>query len=336
MDKKFIQQIVESGCSCLSYGVESGSQKVLLDMRKKIEIWEIENNLRDGAEAGLYNHVNWVIGFPTEEPIDFLHSLQLLYNLRTSINVISPGFGAGPAAGSHMSTNWWEYGIEGHRYVGDKKFLNNWYTTNHQNTILHRFIRIKLFHVWLEIIKDHAHSTINNSQRYNNIKTFYKFKKFSAPSEDYKSYDQHVVLDRLDSTEFKNSLTNEYFTICYALYLHFGAGSFNLTFEQTTDKNTFGISLVNNYFADIRFNVNDIGDYTFSIIHNFQHNSLTDELEPIYAAERRINDKSFHMDYKDSGNIKDWISDTIQTKETIHEAYRTKPKKVIPISVSTT
>ena len=65
-----------SGCTCLSYGVESGSQKVLLDMRKKVDIWEIENNLKHGAEVGLFNHINWMIGFPTEEPIDFLHSLQ--------------------------------------------------------------------------------------------------------------------------------------------------------------------------------------------------------------------------------------------------------------------
>lgn len=333
MDKKFIQKIVDSGCSCLSYGVESGSQKVLLDMRKKIEIWEIENNLNDGASAGLFNHVNWVIGFPTEEPIDFLHSLQLLYNLKNSINVISPGFGAGPAAGSHMSTNWKEYGIEGDKFVGDKKFLNNWYTTNYQNTLLHRFIRIKLFHVWLEIMKDHANSTIENSQRYNNIKTFYKFKAFSPELKKYVKYDHYVKLDRLDSAEFKNSITNEFFTICYALYLHFGACSFNLVYNPQADKNTFGIALVNNYSANINFNVDDVGNYTFSIIHNFQHTGLTTELESIYFQERKLIQNSFQMKHTESGNIGNWVSDSIQTKETVHEQYRNKPKRVIPIAV---
>lgn len=333
MDKEFIQKIVKSGCSCLSYGVESGSQKVLLDMRKKIEIWEIENNLNDGAAAGLFNHVNWVIGFPTEEPIDFLHSLQLLYNLKNSINVISPGIGAGPAAGSHMNTNWKEYGIEGTKWVGDKKFLNNWYTTNYQNTILHRFIRIKLFHVWLEIIKDRAGSTIENSQRYNNIKTFYTLKTSSNNLKKYVNYDHYVKLDRLDNLEFKNSIANEFFTICYALYIHFGACVFNLTFRPTDDKNTFGTSLANNYYADIKFNVDNLGNYTLSINHKFQHTGLTNDAEPIYADERKINDKGFSMVYQDSGSINNWVSDTIQTKETIHEQYRNKPKKVIPITV---
>jgi radical SAM superfamily enzyme YgiQ (UPF0313 family) len=41
MTKEFIEKVALSGCTALSYGVESGSQKVLDDMRKKIEVWEI-------------------------------------------------------------------------------------------------------------------------------------------------------------------------------------------------------------------------------------------------------------------------------------------------------
>jgi hypothetical protein len=42
---------------------------------------------------------------------------------------------------------------------------------------------------------------------------------------------------------------------------------------------------------------------------------------------------SFSFDYKDRGNINDWISETDQTEETIHENYRNKNKnkKIIEI-----
>jgi len=313
MTREFLKKVKQSGCTGLSYGVESGSQKVLFDMRKKIKIWEVENNLRDGQAEGIFNHVNWIIGFPTEEPIDFLHSLQLLANLRTAINVISPGFGAGPAAQSHMQTDWREYGIVGTDNVADTKFLNNWYTDFHKNTMLHRFIRIKMFHVWLEILEDKAGSIILNSQRYSNIKDFYKFE--SAPSTvDYIKPDCFVKLDRVEET-FDGTIINEYYSIFYALYLYFGKCEFSLLFDTETDRETFGESITQVYNANIKFKVDEIGNYSIHIAHQFFNGCVQD----------------FNREYTDNGNIEDWVTTEDQTKETIREAYRDKTKKVIPI-----
>lgn len=313
MTRDFLKKVKQSGCTGLSYGVESGSQKVLFDMRKKIKIWEIENNLRDGRAEGIFNHVNWLIGFPTEEPIDFLHSLQLLANLRTAINVISPGFGAGPAAQSHIQTDWRKYGIVGKDNVGDSRFLNSWYTDFHKNTMLHRFIRIKMFHVWLEILEDNAGSIILNSQRYSNIKDFYTFES-ALSTVDYIKTDCFVKLDRVEET-FHGSIVNEYFSIFYALYLYFGKCEFSLLFDPATDLQTFGESITQRYDASIKFNVDEDGNYTLSVVHRFFDACVQD----------------FNRVYTDAGNIKDWVTRTDQTKETIHEAYKDKSKKIIPI-----
>jgi len=333
MDLPFIQKISDSGCSALSYGVESGSQKVLHDMRKKIEIWEIENNLRDGAKVGLYNHANWMIGFPTEEPIDFLHSLTLVANTRKYINAISPGFGAGPAAASHMQTDWKVYGMMGNKHVGDTKFLNGWYTENYKNTILHRFIRIKMFHVWLDILETKGLSRIHNSQKYFNINDFFKFTSNNI-AKDYVNYENYVKLDRLDYSKFGNSIANEYFTIAYALYQYFGKYDFELEYEPIKDKNTFGTSLVNNYTARFKISVDDSGNYSLELTHDFKHESLDPTFIDAYKQECVIKDQSF-ADFKlvETGNLNDWISSQIQTKETIHEQYRKKSKKVIEIVV---
>lgn len=318
MNQDFIKKIKDSGCTCISYGVESGSQKVLTDMRKKVDIWEVENNLKHGQEVGLFNHVNWIIGFPTEEPIDFLHSLQLLGNSRKHIGAISPGFGAGPAMFSHMSTDWKVYNIVGEHWLAEKTFLNAWYTEDYKNTILHRFIRIKLFHVWLEILKDHAESTIINSQRYHNINSYYRFKT-SNVCEEYLTYDNYVNLNKFD--DFKGSIANEYLSIAYGLFKYFKGFEFTVKFGPEIDKPTFGDWLVNDYTGKFTISVNDNGDYTLRLAHKFTHDR---------EHEKLFKDQSFAQTIEVNGNFKDFVSSESRIKETVHEQYRDK-KKVITI-----
>lgn len=315
MTKEFIEKIAKSGCTCLSYGVESGSQKVLLDMRKKVAIWEIENNLKHGSEVKLFNHVNWIIGFPTEEPIDFLHSLQLLANARTHIGAISPGFGAGPAAASHMATDWQIYGMLGNAHVGDINFLNAWYTEGYKNTILHRFIRIKMFHVWLDILKKKANSTIINSQEYSNIDQFYTFNSYEKCNE-YVTADEFVVLNENKNNTLCDSIANEYLSIMYALYQYFGAYIFTIKFDPEDDKNTFGDWLVNDYTSSLFITISSAGMYTMSLNHTFNHPN--------------DGEFSFNKVFVKHGDINDWVSKSNQVKETVHEQYRIK--KVIPIT----
>jgi anaerobic magnesium-protoporphyrin IX monomethyl ester cyclase len=325
MDKAFIEKIKDSGCTCLSYGVESGSQKVLLDMRKKIEIREIENNLRDGAEVGLFNHVNWMIGFPTEEPIDFLHSLQLISNARTHIGAISPGFGAGPATASHMYTDWKVYGMVGEDRLSDKTFLSTWWTDGFKNTILHRFIRIKLLHVWLDILETHAGSTIVNSQKYSNINSFYSVSNLGQ-SKEYCTYDNFVNLK-----QFTNNLglANEYLSLAYAIYLYFGSGDIFVRFDPSSDVATFGSWLTNDYTADFSISIKSDGSYDLKLIHKFDHHRALDETKSsVYAWETSQYDKSFSETINMTGNISDWISPDNQTGETVHNRRR---KNIIPI-----
>lgn len=329
MDKEFIQKIAESGCTCISYGVESGSQKVLTDMRKKIDIWEVESNLKHGQEVGLFNHVNWIIGFPTEEPIDFLHSLQLLANARTHIGAISPGFGAGPVEASHMATDWKTYNIAGLNAIGDgATFLDAWYTLGYKNTILNRFIRIKLLHVWLDILANNSNSTIINSQRYYNIEEFYTFSTKNTCTE-YVAPDEFVKLEFNGDVEFKDIISNEYLSIMVGLFKYFG--SFNLTvqFDPVKDATTFGSWIVNDYTSQFSVNVDDEGNYHLILGHALNHVALDEGKKVLYDQERDIEDKTFTQSLIKEGNIKDFVSDINQVKETVHVQYR---KKVIPIT----
>lgn len=327
MTKEFLAKVQQSGCTSLSYGVESGSQKVLHDMRKKVEIWEIENNLKHGNEVGIFNHVNWILGFPTEEPIDYLHSLQLIANQRKYINAISPGFGLGLAAQSHIQTDWKIYNIAGNTYPDDRRFLNQWFTTDMRNTILNRFIRVKLFHIWLEILKDSAGSIIDNGQRYSNVKDFYTVELFEEP-KTYVTHDEYVKLDRLDTTEFKNIIAIEYLAFVFALHQYFGSYKFTVKFDSETDRKTFGNILSHNYNSELTVEVDSEGNYNLKLKHVFVHEPYGGIDVTQIDLERRIQDRSFTQDYVDSGNLNDWVVSEKQTKETVHPQYRNKKKTI--------
>lgn len=301
MEAEFFRKIKRSGGTTLSFGVESGSQKVLDDMRKKIEIWEIENNLRDCKNAEIFTHVNWIIGFATEEAIDHFHSMQLIYNARQWIDAISPGATAGIAMHSHSETDFKVYGIEGDQFYWDKQFLNQWYTTNYKNTVVHRFIRLKFFHIWLDILTDYKNSIIKNTQSFDNIKEFYSFSFTDNQTVDYVIQDFNVMFNQLGEG-LEESIVAEYVGFAYLLSLYFKGIKIKVFFDKEKDLSTFGDYLARNYNSSFEFTVDKKNNFTFKLTH-----SLEDH---------------FNKTHKFKGNIKDWQTKEPQIRESIHEQYR--------------
>jgi Radical SAM superfamily len=58
------------GCRLLRYGVETGSQRLSNAMRKDYNIAVIGETLKHAADAGIWNHVNFLIGYPGETTRD--------------------------------------------------------------------------------------------------------------------------------------------------------------------------------------------------------------------------------------------------------------------------
>lgn len=303
MDFNLFQKIKKSGCSALSFGVESGSQKVLDDMRKKIEVWEIENNLRDCKGSLIFTHVNWIIGFATEEPIDYFHSLQLIFNARKWIDAISPGMTAGLALNSHSHTDFKLYKIAGNQVYWDTKFLGQWYTTDYKNTIVNRFIRLKLFHIWLDILTDYNESQIVNSQRHSNIKEFYDFRIYSRKGVEYVNQDFNINFN-IFGDDLEDHIATEYVSFCYALYFMIGSCYFKVICDPKEDLKTFGDFLVRRYHSEFIFDVKENGNFGFTLNHKL--------------------DGEFNRSIIINGNIKDWQTETPQIRECIHEQYRKK------------
>lgn len=66
-------------------GIESGSQKILDAMGKKISIAAIKASITSLAMAGIKTTTYWIVGYPGETEKDFLLTLQLIEELRDSI-----------------------------------------------------------------------------------------------------------------------------------------------------------------------------------------------------------------------------------------------------------
>jgi radical SAM superfamily enzyme YgiQ (UPF0313 family) len=308
MDLELFEKIAASGCVALSFGVESGSEKVLDDMKKKIKVWEIENNLRDGAAVGMKNHVNWVVGFPTEGPAEFLHSLHVLHNARNWIYAISPGMTCGDAPFSDINRNWQDYDLQWVEKPWDSTFMSNWYTRDYRNTIVHRFIRLKFMNIWLRMMVDHAEGTVNNAQGRPDITTFYEFTPGTpGPYENYipqrANQDFGVFTGETPQAQFAASLANEYLPFMWVIHRTYGAYSFTMRSDLESDLSEFGGFITSPYYADVFCEVDDGGNFTFRCRHRFDH-ATTREDPRVVQQEIPREDMTFDWhEFELTGNI---------------------------------
>jgi radical SAM superfamily enzyme YgiQ (UPF0313 family) len=78
-----------SGCRMVAYGVESGSQKVLDGIKKKIEIGEIEKSFKVTRKLGIRTKAFIIVGLPGEGEEEFQETLSLARRICPDYVVVS-------------------------------------------------------------------------------------------------------------------------------------------------------------------------------------------------------------------------------------------------------
>lgn len=78
MTPALLRKMRHSGCVELRYGFESGSQKVLDSMRKRVDLRDAEAVIRNTHRAGIAVFLFTLVGFPTETETDFQMTLAFL------------------------------------------------------------------------------------------------------------------------------------------------------------------------------------------------------------------------------------------------------------------
>ena len=78
LDEEVLPLVYETGCRNITYAPESGSDRMLKVIKKKVQLPRMLNSLRTAHRSGLVTRVNIIIGHPEEKRSDTWKSLRFL------------------------------------------------------------------------------------------------------------------------------------------------------------------------------------------------------------------------------------------------------------------
>jgi len=287
MDLDYYKDLKASGCANLSYGIESGSQKVLDLMRKNVKIKDINENLINASKVGIFSHANWIVGAPAEDIQAMAHSLNLIWNHRNRIGGISPGVTLGDSMQTDYEFNRDRYNMS----PWEKTFLHKWWSLDWTNTKLHRFIRLKYFNIWLRVCKQYG--IIDNNQERPDIINHFSLKfdnDLFLDEIQYEEFDHNIFKPNLGP--FADTIVNEIWGFIRMLWRVKGGFEFEITFDKVRDANEFGDYLSDNYEGYHYIKIDTQGNFTVRHKSKFHH-----------EGEWWLDgSKSFHFEWEGNGH----------------------------------
>lgn len=299
MDAEYFQILKQSGCEHLSFGVESGSQKVLDLMNKKVQVDEINNNLRDCRQANVMAIVNWIVGYPNEDAQAAAHSINLIWNNRRNIQVISPGMTFGDDTLSDFGFNRHKYDVS----PPDDRFMGWWWKLDWTSTKVNRLLRLKLMNIWLTICKKHGDDYMINSHHRpsleNKYTVTYDDPDFVVDEMPYEDFNHNIINTELGV--FADSVVNELWHFLRMLWRVKGGYEFRIESDQQYDLDEFGVILAcGDQSYNCYFKIDYDGNWTADFTHKL-------------VAEQEIwmkGTKSFNFSWQASGK---WSADSTET-----------------------
>ncbi len=110
-------ELRNSGLASISFGVESGNQRILDKMKKGTKVAHIGKVLAESHEAGIKNIVFIMFGFPGEDEASFADTMNFLRKNRENIDIVSASV-FGLQKGSYVYEHPDEFGVFGIRAYG--------------------------------------------------------------------------------------------------------------------------------------------------------------------------------------------------------------------------
>ena len=138
-----LKKMAAAGCTYLAFGLESGSQKILNLMNKKISVEQASKNFRDAFNAGIMVNVNLIVGFPGEDENDVGQTLEFLEQHKDCINEVNTGETMGISREMTLWSNAGNFGVVTDENGAPKMDgPNGWMTADGSNTFQIRRIRL--------------------------------------------------------------------------------------------------------------------------------------------------------------------------------------------------
>lgn len=125
VNRELLKIMAKSGCYRVPFGIESGSQRVIEAIKKKITLSQAENAVKLSKEAGLEVECYFMVGLPTETEEDILRSLDFAKKLdpdyvKFAVTLPFPGsemFDRMASEGRIKSFHWPDYNFAAPRSV---------------------------------------------------------------------------------------------------------------------------------------------------------------------------------------------------------------------------
>ncbi len=96
VDKELLKRMKRAGCHLIHFGVETGSEKVLERLNKRISLGKVEEAVRSAGEAGIETACFFLFGFPGETDNDRKKTVEFAKNLNcdyASFHTVTPYYG---------------------------------------------------------------------------------------------------------------------------------------------------------------------------------------------------------------------------------------------------
>jgi anaerobic magnesium-protoporphyrin IX monomethyl ester cyclase len=278
MDLEYFKDLKAGGCIMLNYGIESGSQKVLDDMHKGVTIQEMEDNFRHGKEVGIFAATNWIVGFPTEDFQDFSDSMTFLWRVR-NMNINNVGAGVGYGLGPETIV-----GQNPHKFnVSYQKYQGHWITNDFTKGGTHVMIRVKTFHMFLDLIKGCTDVPFGYPIRHALEKDHYKIKLNNPKTMrevEYEKFDYNIIQPNINP--FADTLVNEMWPFFRMLWRCRGGYQAEVKFNPDIDLQEFGSQFGPGMWTAVyKFIINDAGRWHANFDMKFEQvDNNFDDREP--------------------------------------------------------
>ena len=298
-DKRHFQLLVDSGCTGLSFGIESGSNKILEVMNKKVSVETCYQNLKDSSsvrsvfdpDRKIFIHINWIVGYAMEEKIDSMQSLAMLYNIRNYAHGISPGATLGVAKGAYLGDRPADYNIS-----ETESMYGSWVDNDYKVAKQQRSLRLVQTVIILDIIeKVLINTTLENNQHRSDLDPMWQinFEEFTNLDfidikDDFNlnffSEDESPILDKsmiqpnfnFNNSYWCNTLANEWMGFLIILNYIFKNWSFTINFNEEDFIRIFGTHIGIPYSFNLTANNLD-GVIKFNLSHKLESRIVNNE-----------------------------------------------------------
>lgn len=156
LDKNLTPELLEklsrSGLYLMSFGLETGSQKIMDLMEKRTTVEVAEKVIRDSFEAGIAVNVNLVVGFPGEGEQEFQETLEFLKRNEKYIQSVSTGETLAVIAGTPLYEHPERFGIQALNGSIQYDSQGNWISADGSNTYSVRRERLLRLREYLKTV----------------------------------------------------------------------------------------------------------------------------------------------------------------------------------------